>query len=118
MKKGEKSAMDAEKYWEVTERDWGKTSMLLLLFVTVVSLSSVFLLTEHWYFWFLIVVVGLLSLVIWHTKSFAYRCPRCGKIFEISIIEDLIGPNSVDRKYLKCPDCRKRSWAEIFKIKE
>ena len=118
MKERSKSAMDAEKYWEVPRRDWGRTSMLLFLFVAVTSLSSILLLTEHWYFWFLIVAACLAFIVIWHAKSFAYNCPRCGNIFEISTIEDIFAPKGIGKKYLKCPKCRKRSWAEILKIKE
>jgi predicted RNA-binding Zn-ribbon protein involved in translation (DUF1610 family) len=110
--------MDAEKYWDVTRKDWSRTSILLLLFVAVTGLSSILLLTEHWYFWFLIVAGSLVLLVVWHTKNFAYLCPGCGQIFEISTIDDLLGPNGVDKKYLKCPKCGKRSWAEILKIKE
>ena len=118
MKERRKSAMDAEKYWEVPRRDWGRTSMFLLLFVAIISLSSILLLTEHWYFWFLIVTACLAFIVTWHAKNFAYHCPRCGNIFEISIKEYLLAPNGMDKKYIKCPKCEKRSWAEILKIKE
>ena len=110
--------MDAEKYWEATEMDWDRTALLLRIFGAVVGLSSIFLLPHHWYFWILIFVAGVALLVIWHTKNFAYRCPGCGEVFEISTFEDLLGPNSINKKYLKCPKCRKRAWAEILRIKE
>jgi uncharacterized protein with PIN domain len=51
-------------------------------------------------------------------KNFAYRCPVCGEVFEISATENFLGPNGVNKKYLKCPKCGKRGWVEILRIKE
>lgn len=110
--------MDGEKYWEVTGRDWDRTTLLLIIFVGLMSLSSIILLPDHWYFWILIVVEGMALITTWHAKNFAYRCPGCGEVFEVSPMEDLLGPNGVNKKYLRCPKCKKRAWAEILKIKE
>jgi uncharacterized C2H2 Zn-finger protein len=82
------------------------------------GISSYLLLPGYWYFWLPIVVSVLALLVRWHAKNFAYRCPRCGKVFEVSTFEDFLGPNGVNKKYLKCPICRRRAWAEILRIKE
>src|SRR5674536_67710 len=64
------------------------------------------------YFWLLIVVAGMALLVAWHAENFAYICPKCGAVFEISGLKDFLGPNSITKKYLKCPKCKKRAWAE------
>ncbi len=109
--------MVGEKYQMVTGKDWGKTAFLLFIFVTVMSLSSIILFSEYWYFWLLIVVGGMTLIVTWHAKNFAYRCPGCGEIFEVSAMEDFFGPNGVNKKYLRCPKCGKRAWAEILRIK-
>jgi len=110
--------MNREKYWEITKKDWFQTAFLLLIFVMTLGLFSIFLLPGYWYFWLLIVAVELALLVAWHAKNFAYRCPRCGEVFEISTLGDFLGPNGVNKKYLKCPKCRKKAWAEVLRIKE
>jgi hypothetical protein len=110
--------MIREKYWEVTKENWFRTAFLLFMFLTVLGISSFIFLPRYWYFWLLMVVATLAMLVEWHAKNFAYRCPRCDKVFEISALEDILGPNGVNKKYLKCPICRRKSWAEILRIKE
>jgi DNA-directed RNA polymerase subunit RPC12/RpoP len=82
------------------------------------GISTVLLLPGYWYFWLLTVIIALALLVEWHAKYFVYRCPRCGKVFGISALEDLLSPNGVNKKYLRCPICRRRAWAEILRIKE
>jgi len=110
--------MNVKRYGEVTKKDWYQTALILLIFITTLGLSSVILLPGYWYFWLLIVVVGVALLVAWHAKNFAYCCPGCGEVFEISALEDFLGPNGVNKKYLKCPKCGKRAWAEILRIKK
>ena len=109
--------MNAKKYGETTKRDWYRTSLILLLFIAITALSSVFLLPDYWYLWLLVIIIGILLLVVWHAKNFAYRCPACGEFFEVSTLENFLGPNCLNKKYLKCPRCGKRGWAKILKIK-
>ena len=110
--------MIREKYWEVTKKDWFQTAFRFFILITVLGISTVLLLPGYWYFWLLTVMIALALLVEWHAKYFVYRCPRCGKVFGISALEDLLSPNGVNKKYLKCPICRRRAWAEILRIKE
>ena len=110
--------MNRNRYWEVTERDWYGTALALLAFVAVIVILSVFLLPGYWYLWLLVIGGGVALLAEWHAKNFAYRCPACGEVFEVSTLEDFLGPDVVNKKYLKCPKCGKRAWTDILKIKE
>ena len=110
--------MNGEKYWEVTKKDWYRTTLILLVFIATLGFFSVLMLPDYWYFWLLIVVAGMALLVAWHAENFAYICPKYGAVFEISGLKDFLGPNSITKKYLKCPKCKKRAWAEILRIKE
>ncbi len=53
-------------------------------------------------------------LVRWHAAQFGYRCPRCGHEFAIPVREDLIGPDTLASKYVRCPRCSRRGWATIL----
>jgi DNA-directed RNA polymerase subunit RPC12/RpoP len=61
-----------------------------------------------------IAIAGLLLLVTWHSKHFAYICKSCGNKFTLSALEDLISPQGVTTKYAKCPKCNKRTWARVI----
>ncbi|HET8686570.1 MAG TPA: hypothetical protein VFM18_07885 [Methanosarcina sp.] len=110
--------MDRNRYWEVSQSDWYATAQVLFAFIAVIVMSSVFLLPGYWYLWLLIIAGSLALIVAWHAKNFAYLCPRCGEVFEVSTLEDFLSPNGVNKKYLKCPRCGKQAWADILKIKE
>ena len=115
---GGRLIMSTKKYGETAKRDWFRTALVLFLFIAVTVLSSIFLLPDYWYLWLLVFITGILLLVIWHTENFAYLCPKCGKIFEVSVLQNFLGPNGINRKYLKCPKCRRQSWAEILRIRK
>lgn len=110
--------MNIKKYEETTKKDWYRTGLILFLFTIVIILSSILFLPHYWYFWLLIIITGTLLLIIWHTRNFVYRCPKCSHVFEVSILENFLGPNGVNKKYLRCPKCGKRGWAEILRIKK
>ena len=98
--------------------DWYGVAQVLFAFIVITMISSVFLLAGYWYLWIMIMAGGLVLLIVWHTKNFAYLCPGCGEVFEVSTLEDFISPNGVNKKYLRCPRCGKRAWADILRIKE
>jgi DNA-directed RNA polymerase subunit RPC12/RpoP len=65
-----------------------------------------------------LVAAGLLLLVRWHARTFAYRCLGCCHEFEISLWADLISPHGMSKqggwKYLRCPACGRRTKASII----
>jgi hypothetical protein len=110
--------MDGDRYWKVSQRDWYETAEVLFASIAVIVISSFFLLPDHWYLWIMIIAGNLALLVIWYAKNSSYLCPGCGEVFEVSKFKNFISPNAVNKKYLKCPRCRKRVWADVLKIKE
>lgn len=65
-----------------------------------------------------VLVGGLPFLVVWHARTFAYRCRNCGHEFEISPWVDLISPHGLGKeggwKYLRCPKCGQRTRAAVI----
>ncbi len=110
--------MTRNRYREVTQSNWYGTVQVLFAFITLVTVSSFFLLPGYWYLWLMIIFGGLALLVAWHAKNLAYLCPRCGEVFKVSRFEDFISPNGVNKKYLRCPRCGRQAWADILRIKE
>ncbi len=103
-------------YRETTGRDWLNTGTRLLVFVAVVVVGAYLLLPAYWYVWAVLVAVGLLLLVTWHARTFAYHCPNCGGEFEVSALVDFVSPQGVSRdsegrvigwKLLRCPSCHR-----------
>jgi DNA-directed RNA polymerase subunit RPC12/RpoP len=113
-----RGAMNRNRYWEVSQSDWYGTAQVLFAFAAVIVISSVLLLPGHWYLWLMIIAGDLALLVAWYAKNFDYLCPGCGEVFEVSTLKNFISPNVMNKKYLKCPRCRKRAWADILKIEE
>jgi len=110
--------MIKERYWEVTKKDWFRTALTVFIFITILVVSSVLLLPGYWYFWLLIIITALSLLAEWHSRNFAYSCPKCGIVFKISAFEYLFCPNGANMKYLKCPKCRRKAWVDVLRIKE
>lgn len=103
-------------YQETTRRDWLATGLRLLIFVAVEAVGAYALLPTYWYVWAVMVAGGLLLLVTWHARTFAYRCPACEREFGVSTLVDLVSPSGVGRdehghasgwKLLRCPDCHR-----------
>lgn len=110
--------MIGKKYWEVTKKDRFQTNLLIFIFITIFGISTILLFSGYWYYWLVMVIIVLVLIAELHAKNFVYRCPRCGKVFGISALEDLLGPNVVNKKYLKCPLCRRRAWVDILRVRE
>jgi DNA-directed RNA polymerase subunit RPC12/RpoP len=105
-------------YRKPERKDWWRALAFLAIYLAVLGVMSIYLLISYWYVWAALAVAGLVILVSWHAKATAYHCPKCGYDFEISIITDLLSPHGVNKeggwKYLKCPNCSKRTRTEIL----
>jgi hypothetical protein len=110
--------MDRDRYWKVLQRDWYGTAEVFFASIAVIVISAFFLLQDHWYLWIMIIAGSFALLLTLYAKNSAYLCPGCGEVFEVSKFKNFISPNVVNKKYLKCPRCRKRVWADILKFKE
>jgi hypothetical protein len=66
----------------------------------------------------MIIYGGFALLAGWYAKNFSYLCPKCSEVFKVSKFDDLISPNGVNKKYLRCPRCRRWAWADILRTKE
>lgn len=109
-----------------TSQDWKKTIAYLVVYMVTIIIGAYLLLPNYWYIWAIIVVIGLILLVRWHSQAAVYRCTNCGNEFQVSIITDFISPQGVGKdksgktygwKYLKCPACRKRMKSIIIEMK-
>jgi len=111
-----------QRYEDPSRKDWVKGIAVIAVYVAAISLGAFLLLPDWWYLWLIGVAGGLVSIVGWHTKSYAYRCRNCGREFEISFLTNLVAPHGIDKEgaweWLKCPHCRKRGRANIIKMIE
>jgi len=112
--------MDLTRYRETEIEDWIRTGVYIAIFVLAISAAAFLLLPEYWLAWGVLLVVASAVLMLWHTRAFAYRCARCGEEFEISLLTNFVSPHGISRdedgswrgyKYLKCPNCDRRSKA-------
>lgn len=105
-------------YRKPKSSDWTKSLLFIGIYVAVISVTAFLLLVTYWYVWLAIVAGGLFMLVLWHKKSTAYHCPKCGNEFEISFLTDFFSPHRVTKNggwtFLKCPKCQNRSKMEIL----
>ena len=112
--------MQTKSYQPPSGKDWRVGILIIAGYVSVISVTAFLLLPNLWYLWLLIVIIGMVWIVNWHTRSYAYQCTHCSHEFEISFLINLISPHGVDSQggwtWLKCPDCNKRSRARIIKI--
>jgi hypothetical protein len=106
------------RYRKSKRKDWYKTFVFIALYLAFLALTAIYLLLSYWYVWMVLAAVGLATLVFWHAKATAYRCPICACVFEISALADFLEPHGVTKKggwtYMKCPCCHNRSKMEIL----
>lgn len=111
---------------ETTGQDWKKTIIYLAIYMIALIIGASLLIPSYWYLWVVIVILGLIILVRWHSESAIYKCTNCGNEFQVSFITDFTSPQGVGKdktgeiygwKYLKCPQCKKRMKAIIVKMK-
>lgn len=112
-----------DNYKDITKIDWTKTAIYLILYIAAIIIGAIFLIPmgpNGIVIWIIVIVIGgLLLLSLWHTRTYAYRCPICGYEFEISWLKDLFSIQGADSeggwKLIKCPECGKRSKKRVIK---
>jgi DNA-directed RNA polymerase subunit RPC12/RpoP len=106
-------------YRETNKSDWIITIILLVFYIVLVIAISVWLAPQYMILSILLGAIGLLLLVLWHNRTFAYRCSSCGNEFEISALLNFFSPHGIDNeggwKYLKCPSCKIWRRARVIK---
>ncbi len=111
--------MNQNQYREIAKEDRTRTIIYITVYFAIVIIGAFFLLLTYWYIWLILDLVGLFLLIRWHTRNFAYHCPRCGYEFEISVFTNFLSPHGVSKsggwKYLKCPKCHETSRTTIMK---
>ncbi len=111
------------RYEDTKPSDWGRTALYVAIGVLAIVAGAMFLLDISRVIGGVLVLVlagvVLATLVMWHSKTFAYRCTRCGEEFSISPLKDFVSPQGVGAKggwkYLRCPRCNTRERAEVIK---
>lgn len=96
------------------KRDSNMTIIFIMVFVCMVIALAAFL--NHnilgGVLFITITITALGFLVLWHSKTTAYICKQCDTKFNITFLTDLVSPQMPpNKKYLKCPNCKKRAWA-------
>jgi hypothetical protein len=111
--------MEPQKYQDPTLKDWITGIASLVIFVLVIAFGALFLFTDYWYIWPILVLGGTVILVLRQTKNYACRCRNCGHEFEISFLTSFLSPHGVDKQgswqWVKCPGCQQRSKATVIK---
>jgi len=99
-----------------------RNANIYFLILVSVFLAFIFWLSD-WENWpiktaaYVIFVALLLSFIVRnHARKTTYECPACGHRFMISAWTDFISPHYPNKKRLRCPECRKKSWCpEVWK---
>ena len=108
-------------YREPTGADRKRVAAYLALYIAVLAAGSFLLMPRGALgaaVWVVIVVAGAFLLIRWHAMNTAYRCRDCRHEFEISVLTDAISPHGTGGggwKYLKCPQCGKRTRARVLR---
>lgn len=101
------------QYQDLTPRD-RMVGYSILGIGCVALIAAALLVGKEHPLWFVGVAVAVLAaLVVWHTRTFGYRCPSCGAQFEVSALRNFLAPNSAQSKYLTCPVCKRKDWAKV-----
>jgi hypothetical protein len=114
--------MTQHHYRETKKEDWTRSIMYITLYFAILIFGAIFLLLAHWYFWLILAIGNLFLLIRWHTKNFAYQCPKYEHKFEISVSKSFMSIHGVSKrggwKYLECPKCHEESRATVIRILE
>lgn len=65
----------------------------------------------------IIIGVALLCVVVfavYKASKFFYRCTKCGTNFTVNPVSAAFAPHSGGKKYLICPNCRKKQLCHLI----
>jgi predicted RNA-binding Zn-ribbon protein involved in translation (DUF1610 family) len=63
----------------------------------------------------LLIIPGLWLLMRWMARAWAYRCPECGEVFQLTALGQFAAINMGDERNVCCPKCGKRSWVKVLR---
>lgn len=104
------------QYQKITKKELAKTIVCIILVFMVVIIGPLIFLPDYGYIGAGLQLIGIYAFLKWHTKNYAYLCPNCGYVFQISIIRFLISQHTgLTSCILKCPRCKQLSDAMVVK---
>lgn len=81
--------------------------------VMITGLVVVFIKEQYLPVGSFLMIFGLLLMIHWNTISYKWKCDECGEEFEINMFQNFTGLNGgINHKYLRCPQCKKRTWCK------
>lgn len=63
----------------------------------------------------LLILPAVWLLLRWMAHAWAYRCPNCGEVFQLSELGQFTAINMGERRNVRCPTCGKRDWVKILR---
>jgi uncharacterized Zn-finger protein len=63
----------------------------------------------------LLLIPGVWLLMRWMARAWAYRCPLCGELFQLTALVQVTAINMGDERNVKCPKCGKRNWVKVLR---
>lgn len=87
----------------------------ILIFTLIIVVSFIFILPIKVYGGFIFtleIFIGVCILIYWHSRNYAFICGCCNHKFTIGVFKGAMSIHSARVRYLKCPRCKKRTWAK------
>jgi DNA-directed RNA polymerase subunit RPC12/RpoP len=63
----------------------------------------------------MLLIPGVWLLMRWMARAWAYRCPQCGELFQLTALGQFTAINMGDERNVKCPKCGKRNWVKVLR---
>jgi len=107
-------------YREATRQDRLKAYSYLGLYLAGIMAAALLIdidRSEGFGAWLAIAFAGVFVLAWWNARHTGYRCQHCGHEFEVSMWTELVtfqGMGGGGWKYVKCPQCDRRSRAKVL----
>jgi hypothetical protein len=102
----------------ITREEIHRSFIGIAAVVVLIVVSSLLLVTSFWYVWPLLLVLALVLIAFLTASKKTWRCPSCGRSYQISVLQDFLAFHGLERradgrfyewKMLRCPRCSTRS---------